>query len=119
MSRPLRIEFEGAFYHITSRGNARQPIFEDAEGALFAVPPAAPPRAFACPERGFDPIETLAGNLTRTVRAWARIGLWSHQPGRHVLTLRGSGIGGDRAFELRLGADAGLVSSLYECRVCN
>jgi len=31
MSRPLRIEFEGAFYHITSRGNARQPIFEDDE----------------------------------------------------------------------------------------
>ena len=32
MARPLRIEFEGALYHITSRGNARQngdlaPIF--------------------------------------------------------------------------------------------
>jgi len=29
MSRPLRIEYPGAIYHITSRGNARQPIFED------------------------------------------------------------------------------------------
>ncbi len=29
MSRPLRIEFEGALYHITSRGNARQPIYLD------------------------------------------------------------------------------------------
>jgi REP element-mobilizing transposase RayT len=29
MSRPLRIEFEGAVYHVTSRGNARQPIFLD------------------------------------------------------------------------------------------
>ena len=31
MSRPLRIEFEGAVYHITSRGNARQTIFLDDE----------------------------------------------------------------------------------------
>ena len=31
MSRPLRIEFEGAVYHITSRGNARQAIFLDDE----------------------------------------------------------------------------------------
>ena len=29
MARPLRIEFEGALYHVTSRGNARQTIFHD------------------------------------------------------------------------------------------
>jgi len=29
MARPLRIEFKGAVYHITSRGNARQEIFLD------------------------------------------------------------------------------------------
>ena len=29
MARPLRIEFPGAVYHITSRGNARLPIFDD------------------------------------------------------------------------------------------
>jgi REP element-mobilizing transposase RayT len=29
MARPLRIEYPGALYHITSRGNARSPIFED------------------------------------------------------------------------------------------
>lgn len=29
MSRPLRIEFPGAIYHVTSRGNARQSIYED------------------------------------------------------------------------------------------
>ena len=29
MTRPLRIEFEGAVYHITSRGNAQQAIFLD------------------------------------------------------------------------------------------
>ena len=29
MSRPLRMEYPGAVYHVTSRGNARQPIFRD------------------------------------------------------------------------------------------
>ncbi|WP_289847704.1 hypothetical protein [Pseudoalteromonas sp. C2R02] len=27
MSRPLRLEFSGALYHVTSRGNERKPIF--------------------------------------------------------------------------------------------
>jgi len=27
MARPLRIEYEGAVYHITSRGNASEKIF--------------------------------------------------------------------------------------------
>ncbi|MDH5740652.1 MAG: transposase [Nitrospira sp.] len=31
MARPLRIEFSGAFYHLTTRGNARQDIFLDDE----------------------------------------------------------------------------------------
>ncbi len=31
MARPLRIEFPGAVYHVTSRGNARQAIFIDEE----------------------------------------------------------------------------------------
>ncbi|MHB1331380.1 MAG: transposase [Sulfuriferula sp.] len=29
MTRPLRIEFPGALYHVTSRGDRREPIFED------------------------------------------------------------------------------------------
>ena len=29
MARPLRIEYSGSVYHITSRGNARQDIFDD------------------------------------------------------------------------------------------
>lgn len=29
MSRPLRIEFPGALYHVTSRGNRREPIYLD------------------------------------------------------------------------------------------
>ena len=29
MPRPLRVEFPGAIYHVTMRGNARQAIFSD------------------------------------------------------------------------------------------
>ncbi len=29
MARPLRLEYEGALYHVTARGNARQPIYRD------------------------------------------------------------------------------------------
>jgi putative transposase len=29
MARPLRIAFAGACYHVTARGNERQPIYED------------------------------------------------------------------------------------------
>ena len=35
MARPLRIQYEGALYHITSRGNARQSIFRDNEDRLL------------------------------------------------------------------------------------
>ncbi len=36
MARPLRMEFAGAVYHLTSRGNARQKIFfSDADRELF------------------------------------------------------------------------------------
>lgn len=36
MARPLRIEFPGATYHVTSRGNRQQPIFvDDADRELF------------------------------------------------------------------------------------
>jgi len=36
MARPLRIEFEGAVYHVTSRGNAREDIFlSDTDREMF------------------------------------------------------------------------------------
>ena len=34
MSRPLRIEFPGAVYHVTSRGDRREPIYRDDEDRL-------------------------------------------------------------------------------------
>jgi len=35
MSRPLRLEFEGAVYHITSRGDQREDIFDDNDDRLM------------------------------------------------------------------------------------
>jgi putative transposase len=29
MARPLRVQFSGALYHVTARGNERKPIFGD------------------------------------------------------------------------------------------
>jgi REP element-mobilizing transposase RayT len=29
MARPLRVQFDGAIYHVTSRGNAREDIFDN------------------------------------------------------------------------------------------
>jgi len=43
MSRPLRLEFPGAIFHITSRGNERRPIFGDDEDRATAGLVAAPP----------------------------------------------------------------------------
>ncbi|MBF0168066.1 MAG: transposase [Alphaproteobacteria bacterium] len=34
MARPLRIEYPGALYHVTARGNARQPIFQSKADAM-------------------------------------------------------------------------------------
>ena len=31
MAKPLRIEYEGAVYHVISRGNAEEPVFRDKE----------------------------------------------------------------------------------------
>jgi putative transposase len=36
MARPLRIEFSGAIYHVTSRGNAREDIgLDEPTGRCF------------------------------------------------------------------------------------
>ena len=37
MARPLRIEFRGAFYHITARGDRQEPIHEDQERFLWLL----------------------------------------------------------------------------------
>jgi len=37
MARPLRIEYAGAVYHVTSRGNGRKPIFRDDEDRMVLL----------------------------------------------------------------------------------
>ncbi len=38
MARPLKVEFDSALYHVTSRGNAREDTFDDdADGKVFLV----------------------------------------------------------------------------------
>lgn len=37
MSRALRIEFPGAYYHITSRGNARSDIYLNDERPRYVL----------------------------------------------------------------------------------
>jgi hypothetical protein len=38
MARPLRIEYDGALYHVTSRGNDRKAIFKDDSDRELPVP---------------------------------------------------------------------------------
>lgn len=35
MTRPLRLEFAGALYHLTARGDRREPIFLDDQDRLI------------------------------------------------------------------------------------
>lgn len=77
MARPLRIEFPGAVYHVTSRGNARQVIFVDDEdrGIFFDVLSMVVERfhwfchAYCLMENHYHLlIETPKGNLSKGMR---------------------------------------------------
>ena len=37
MSRPIRIEFANALYHVTSRGDRREAIFDDDDDTEYGV----------------------------------------------------------------------------------
>jgi REP element-mobilizing transposase RayT len=77
MARPLRIEFRGAVYHATSRGNARQDIFIDDEdrGRFFDILSTVVERfnwlchAYCLMGNHYHLlIETLDGNLSKGMR---------------------------------------------------
>jgi putative transposase len=77
MARPLRIEYPGAVYHVTSRGNARQAIFRDDRDrqrlldVLAAVVGRAKWRchAYCLMENHYHLLlETPEGNLSRGMR---------------------------------------------------
>ena len=62
MARPLRIEFEGALYHVMARGNARQDIFlDDADRQRF-----------------IDNLDRVAQRFDWTVWAWCLMGNHYH-----------------------------------------
>jgi putative transposase len=77
MARPLRIEYPGAVYHITSRGNERKPIYkddQDRENFLFALDKVNKRyhwlcHAYCLMDNHFHLlIETLEGNLSLGMR---------------------------------------------------
>ena len=77
MSRPLRLEFPGALYHVTSRGDRREAVYEDdadRQGFLALLGDVCARfnwRAYACCLMT-DPyhlvVETPEGNLSRGMR---------------------------------------------------
>jgi REP element-mobilizing transposase RayT len=77
MAKPLRIEFPGAVYHITSRGNAKQNIYLDEEDKrnFLEVLSLVVERfnwlchAYCLMENHYHLIiESLEGNLSRGMR---------------------------------------------------
>jgi len=77
MARPLRLEFPGALYHVTSRGNARLPIFEDDQDRqrFLTILGEAVKRfnwlchAYCLMANHYHlVVETLEGNLSRGMR---------------------------------------------------
>ena len=77
MSRPLRIEFEGAVYHVTSRGNAQSDIYlsdEDRETFLAVLAHVVDRFGWIChayclmSNHFHLMIETPKGNLSRGMR---------------------------------------------------
>lgn len=77
MARPLRLEFPGALYHVTARGNGRQPIFvDDADRERFlAVLGSTAARyhvlchAYCLMGNHYHALlETPEGNLSRAMR---------------------------------------------------
>jgi REP element-mobilizing transposase RayT len=77
MARPLRIEFPGALYHVTARGNARQDIFlndEDRQQFLGMLARVVSRfhlllHAYCLMDNHFHlVVETLEGNLSKAMR---------------------------------------------------
>ncbi|MFH1460756.1 MAG: transposase [Candidatus Omnitrophota bacterium] len=77
MARPLRIEYDGAVYHVTSRGNAKEPIFKNAEDRFnfFEVLAEAKKKhniichAYCLMDNHYHlVVETPEGNLSRAMR---------------------------------------------------
>ncbi|MDP2268422.1 MAG: transposase, partial [Deltaproteobacteria bacterium] len=97
MARPLRIEFPGAVYHVTSRGNARDRIFiddSDREGFLSILDSVTRRynwlfHAYCLMDNHYHlVIETIEGNLSRGMRqlngVYTQKFNWKHARTGHV-----------------------------------
>jgi len=82
MSRPLRIEYEGAFYHITARGNERKEIFKDDKDkdvmldilCKLSIPRSINIYAYVLMTNHYHfLIETMNANLTRFMHSFQTI----------------------------------------------
>jgi REP element-mobilizing transposase RayT len=80
MPRPLRIQFPGALYYVTNRGNGRQPIFEDATDAkrfLELLEEVASPLGWHCfayclmTDRYLLVVQTEHPNLAQGMQAFS------------------------------------------------
>jgi len=74
MARPLRIEFAGALYHVTSRGNERKPVYRDdrdralSSGSRRSLIPTACAHAFTLMRNHFHLlVETPEATLSRAM----------------------------------------------------
>ena len=77
MARPLRVEFEGAIYHLCTRGNARQRIFrDDRDRAHFLDLLEQSRRRFEVSVICFVLMTNHVHLLTQTHRA--NLGRWMH-----------------------------------------
>jgi len=70
MARPLRIQFPGAFYHVTSRGNERKAIFgNDRDRQKIPFLPGISPRELWCKSTRLLPYgESLSSPLGNSAR---------------------------------------------------
>jgi len=99
MARPLRIEFPGAVYHVTARGNAQQRIFvtdEDRRSFLEGALAGAVKRygivchGYCLMDNHYHVIvETPSGNLSRAMRqvngVYTQAFNWRHTRSGHIL----------------------------------
>jgi putative transposase len=105
MARPLRIEFPGALYHITSRGDRQEAIFEDDEDreAFLRVLAEVVERynwvchAYCLMTNHYHlVIETVEGNLSRGMRqlngVYTQVSNRRHQRNGHLFQGRFKGI---------------------------
>ena len=84
MARPLRLEFPGAVYHVTSRGNARQAIFldkDDRESFLGALSSGMARFNWLC--HAYCLMEThyhlMVGNLPKAPPKRGQLGLFGKE----------------------------------------